>query len=85
VTVERGRRLREANAAESLSTGAGPLTRREREVLRLSLRGGTAADMAAELHLTEGTVRNHLSTAIGKLGARNRSEAARLAEDRGWL
>lgn len=74
-----------ALAAESLSTGTGPLTQREREVLRLALKGGTVADMAAGLHLTEGTVRNHLSTAIGKLGARNRAEAARLADERGWL
>jgi two-component system response regulator DesR len=74
-----------ALAAESLATGEGPLTAREREVLRLSLGGGTVADMAAALHLTEGTVRNHLSTAIGKLGARNRAEAARAADERGWL
>ena len=74
-----------ALAAESLATGEGPLTGREREVLRLALAGGTAADLAAALHLTEGTVRNHLSTAIGKLGARNRAEAARLADERGWL
>jgi two-component system, NarL family, response regulator DesR len=74
-----------ALAAESLATGEGPLTGREREVLRLSLSGGTAADLAAALHLSEGTVRNHLSTAIGKLGARNRAEAARLAEEQGWI
>ncbi|PRY54946.1 MULTISPECIES: response regulator transcription factor [Glycomyces] len=74
-----------ALAAESLATGEGPLTAREREALRLALDGGTVADMAAALHLTEGTVRNHLSTAIGKLGARNRAEAARLADERGWL
>jgi two-component system response regulator DesR len=74
-----------ALAAESLATGEGPLTGREREVLRLSLNGGTAADLAAALHLSEGTVRNHLSTAIGKLGARNRAEAARLAEEQGWI
>ncbi|WP_026925503.1 response regulator transcription factor [Glycomyces arizonensis] len=74
-----------ALAAESLTTGTGPLTQREREVLRLALKGGTVADMAAGLHLSEGTVRNHLSTAIGKLGARNRAEAARLADERGWL
>jgi two-component system response regulator DesR len=74
-----------ALAAESLATGEGPLTGREREVLHLSLNGGTAADLAAALHLSEGTVRNHLSTAIGKLGARNRAEAARLAEEQGWI
>jgi len=74
-----------ALAAESLANGEGPLTGREREVLRLALDGGTVADLAAKLHLTEGTVRNHLSTAIGKLGARNRAEAARLADESGWL
>jgi two-component system response regulator DesR len=74
-----------ALAAESLATGEGPLTAREREVMRIARDGSTAADIAAALHLSEGTVRNHLSMAIGKLGARNRSEAARLADERGWL
>ena len=45
----------------------------------------TAAEIAARLHLAEGTVRNYLSTAIRKLGARNRAEALRVAEDKGWL
>ncbi|MEV4317979.1 response regulator transcription factor [Actinocrispum sp. NPDC049592] len=72
-------------AAESLATGHSPLTLREREVLAESSDGGTIADIARSLHLSEGTVRNHLSSAIGKTGARTRAEAARLAEDRGWL
>lgn len=58
---------------------------REREVLAASLPGLSIADLAARLHLSEGTVRNHLSAAIQKLGARNRTDAARMAEARGWL
>jgi two-component system, NarL family, response regulator DesR len=54
-------------------------------VLRAARDGGTAADLAAALHLSEGTVRNHLSSAIGKTGARTRAEAVRLAEANGWL
>jgi two-component system response regulator DesR len=74
-----------ALAEESLVSGASPLTTRETEVLRAARGGDTVADVAATLHLSEGTVRNHLSAAIGKTGARNRAEAVRLAEDRGWL
>jgi two-component system response regulator DesR len=74
-----------ALAAESLASGASPLTEREREVLLAARDGGTVADVAKSLHLSEGTVRNHLSAAIGKTGARTRAEAARLAEERGWL
>jgi two-component system, NarL family, response regulator DesR len=74
-----------ALAAESLATGQSPLTDREREVLRVASGGGTIADVARELVLSQGTVRNHLSAAIGKTGARTRAEAARLAEERGWL
>jgi two-component system response regulator DesR len=74
-----------ALAAESLASGASPLTEREREVLLAASDGGTVSDVARALHLSEGTVRNHLSSAIGKTGARTRAEAARLAEDRGWL
>ncbi len=74
-----------ALAAESLSTGQSPLTDRERDVLRVASSGGTIADVARILSLSQGTVRNHLSSAIGKTGARTRAEAARLAEDRGWL
>lgn len=74
-----------ALAAESLASGASPLTEREREVLLAASDGGTVSDVARTLHLSEGTVRNHLSSAIGKTGARTRAEAARLAEERGWL
>jgi two-component system response regulator DesR len=74
-----------ALAEESLVSGASPLTARETEVLRAARGGDRVADVAAVLHLSEGTVRNHLSAAIGKTGARNRAEAVRLAEDRGWL
>jgi two-component system response regulator DesR len=74
-----------ALAAESLATGQSPLTDRERDVLRVASSGGTIADVARLLSLSQGTVRNHLSSAIGKTGARTRAEAARVAEDRGWL
>ena len=74
-----------ALAAESLASGASPLTQRETEVLRVATRGGTVTDIARELHLSAGTVRNHLSAAIGKTGARNRSDAAATAAAQGWL
>lgn len=72
-------------ALTALSEGDNPLTQREREVLTASLRGASVADIAARLVVSEGTVRNHLSEAIQKMGAQNRIEAARLAEERGWL
>ena len=72
-------------AAAALSEGESPLTEREREVLSASANGATIEDIAAKLYLSEGTVRNYLSTAIKKLGVRNRVEAARLAERKGWL
>ena len=72
-------------AAAALSAGDNPLTEREREVLAASEGGATIEDVAARLYLSEGTVRNYLSAAIKKLGTRNRVEAARLAEKRGWL
>lgn len=72
-------------ALAALSEGDNPLTSREREVLAVALDGASIADIAARLYLSEGTVRNHLSVAIQKLGARNRMEAARLAEQKGWL
>lgn len=72
-------------AAESLVDGANPLTDREREVLRVALEGGTVAAIAARVHLSAGTVRNHLSAAIGKTGTSTRAEAARVAQERGWL
>jgi two-component system response regulator DesR len=72
-------------AAETLATGPSPLTERETEVLRTARGGGTVAELATTLHLSEGTVRNHLSAAIGKTGARNRADAVRVAEENGWL
>jgi two-component system response regulator DesR len=72
-------------ALAALSEGTNPLTNREREVLSASLFGASLAEIAAQLVLSEGTVRNHLSTAMQKLGAQNRVEAARLAEQKGWL
>lgn len=72
-------------AASALSEGRNRLTERERDVLIASANGATIEDVARELYLSEGTVRNYLSTAIKKLGARNRVEAARLAERKGWL
>ena len=72
-------------AAETLAAGENPLTPRETDVLRVARSGGTVADIAAALHLSEGTVRNHLSAAIGKTGARTRAEAVRIAGSNGWL
>jgi two-component system response regulator DesR len=72
-------------AAETLSAGTSPLTARETEVLTAARTGGTVADLAGALNLSAGTVRNHLSAAIGKTGARTRAEAVRLAEENGWL
>ena len=72
-------------ALAALSEGSNPLTPRERDVLSASLFGASLAEIAARLVLSKGTVRNHLSTAMQKLGAQNRMEAARLAEQKGWL
>jgi len=72
-------------AAESLTQGDSPLTGREADVLQAARDGGTVADIAGALFLSEGTVRNHLSSAIGKTGARTRAEAVRVAVDNGWL
>jgi two-component system response regulator DesR len=72
-------------AVRALSEGESPLTEREREVLSATLVHGTVAELATALHLSQGTVRNHLSAAIQKLGVRTRGEAVRVAEDRGWL
>jgi two-component system response regulator DesR len=72
-------------ALAALSDGNNPLTSRERDVLAASLTGAEITDIAAQLSLSEGTVRNYLSTAIQKLYARNRMEAARMAEQKGWL
>lgn len=74
-----------ALAADSLAQGDSPLTERESDVLSTAQTGGSIADIARILHLSEGTVRNHLSSAIGKTGGRNRADAARIAEENGWL
>ncbi|MFK4117007.1 response regulator [Streptomyces longwoodensis] len=74
-----------ALAAAALSAGPNPLTARERDVLEAAADGATVADVAARLHLSESTVRNHLSAAIGKTGTRNRMEALREARHQGWL
>jgi two-component system response regulator DesR len=72
-------------AAAAVAAGANPLTPRERDVLALSVRGASVEQVAAKLNLGQGTVRNYLSIAIQKLDARNRVEAARIAEENGWL
>nr|WP_221333791.1 response regulator transcription factor [Nocardia transvalensis] len=74
-----------ALATETLTAGTSPLTPREREVLAAAADGATAGAIAERLHLSEGTVRNHLSAAIGKTGTRTRAEAVRTAERLGWL
>ena len=72
-------------AADSLAGGESPLTARETEVLIAAREGGSVADIAKHVSLSEGTVRNHLSSAIGKTMARNRADAVRIADEYGWL
>ena len=72
-------------AAAALSQGQSPLTPREHEVLAASRDHATVAELASALYLSAGTVRNHLSSVMQKLDARNRAEALRVAEERGWL
>lgn len=74
-----------ALATESLFEGANPLSEREQQVLRLADQGLSAAEIASEVYLSAGTVRNHLSSAIGKTDASNRAQAARIARDKGWI
>jgi len=74
-----------ALAAAALAEGVSPLTPREAEVLGAARGHAAIAELAATLHLSQGTVRNHLSAAIQKLGARNRGEAVQIAERKGWL
>lgn len=84
--VVAGERVVDPNLAmAALSEGNNPLTERERDVLAAATRGASIAGIAESLSLSEGTVRNYLSTAIQKLGAQNRIEAAHLAEQKGWL
>ena len=72
-------------AAAALADGESPFTPRERDVLQAGADGAPVSEIAARLHLSEGTVRNYLSAAIGKTGARNRVEALRIARERSWV
>ncbi len=83
--VHAGERVVAPELAVAAWDAADPLTDRERELLRAVADGATNAEIAVRLFLAEGTVRNYLSSAMAKLGARNRVEAARTAEARGWL
>jgi two-component system response regulator DesR len=83
--VHRGGRAIDPQLALEAWSGDDPLNDRERQVLRLAGEGLSAADIAEQLHLSQGTVRNYLSEAIGKLGVGNRIEAYRLARQKGWL
>jgi len=84
--VHRGLRVVDPDlAAEAWDSGADPLTERERQILWRAGEGKSSLEIAEELHLSEGTVRNYLSEAISKLGAANRVDAARIARAKGWL
>jgi len=83
--VHRGGRAIDPQLALEAWSGDDPLNDRERQVLRLAGEGMSAAEIAEQLHLSQGTVRNYLSEAIGKLGVGNRIEAYRLARQKGWL
>lgn len=80
-----GRAVDSMLAAEALSAGVNPLTNRERDVLKAALTGASVQRIATQVHLSPGTVRNHLSSAIGKTHTSNRAEAARVAQQNGWL
>lgn len=84
--VHSGLRVVDPTLAEaSLFEGANPLSDRERQVLRLAADGRSAAAIASEMFLSAGTVRNNLSSAIGKIGVSNRAQAVRIAQDKGWV
>ena len=83
--VQRGLRVVDPDLAADALSEADPLTDRERQVLRLAGEGCTSGDIAQHLGLSEGTVRNYLSEIFSKLGAVNRTEAARIARSKGWL
>jgi two-component system response regulator DesR len=84
--VAKGERVVDPQLAVStLTSGDSPLTGRERDVLDVARTGATAGEIAERLFLSEGTVRNYLSSAIAKTGTRNRVEAVRFAEEQGWL
>ncbi len=80
-----GRYIDPQLAAEAISAGDSPLTRREADVLELAAEGAPVEEIASRVALTPGTVRNYLSSAVGKVGAANRHEAARIARRRGWI
>jgi two-component system, NarL family, response regulator DesR len=83
--VHGGLRAVDPELASEAWSEPDPLTDRERQVLRLAADGQSGADIAGRLHLSEGTVRNYLSEAVGKLGGRNKVDAARIARAKGWL
>jgi two-component system, NarL family, response regulator DesR len=83
--VQQGLRVIHPDLAAEARSEMDPLTDRERQVLRLAGEGMQSGDIAAELGLSEGTVRNYLSEAISKMGASNRVEASRIARTKGWL
>jgi len=83
--VHAGLRVVDPELATEAWAGADPLTERERQALRFADEGASGAEIAEKLGLSEGTVRNYLSEAISKLGASNRTEAARIARQKGWL
>jgi two-component system, NarL family, response regulator DesR len=83
--VHAGGRAIDPELSAEAWTEEDPLTDRERQVLRMAGEGSTSADIAVKLGLSEGTVRNYLSEAISKTGAANRTEAARIARQKGWL
>jgi two-component system response regulator DesR len=72
-------------ALAALETASNPLSGREAEVLDRHAGGASAAEIAEDMHLSYGTVRNYLASAVSKLGARNRVDAARIAREAGWL
>jgi two-component system response regulator DesR len=82
----RGERVLDPDlAARLLWTADSPLNQRELEILRIAADGASTREIASRLSLATGTVRNYLSTAVGKIGARNRIDAVRIARDAGWL
>jgi two-component system response regulator DesR len=84
--IHAGRRVIDPNlAAAAIADGVSPLTEREHDVLAAATTHRTAAEIAASLYLSEGTVRNYLSAAIQKLGAHDRADAVRIAEEKGWF
>ena len=83
--VHGGTRAVDPELASEAWSEDDPLTDRERQVLRLAADGRSGAEIAGELHLSEGTVRNYLSEAVAKLGGRNKVDAARIARQKGWL